>query len=898
MSGSNTTWTFPNANINLRDIEPTLPPDPTVLPLHLPLIALFAETGPVGVPVLGGANALQALFGTQFLNERSKYFLHPNVFAKRALDYQQIYMVRVADPAATAASLVLQCTITPKPIVQYQRTTSGAIIYNSSGIALPQLQSDGVTPTTQMGLFLSYSTRELVGEETISTIIPSTTTDSIIDGAVILSNNTSGISVGTVLSVFIGGNIYTCTVTNVVANTSITVSFSSSFDGILTVGTVVSFTYNTTYTGTVGSTVGGSSITSLVILTSNTTGVSNSSTLNITIGGVTYVGYVTNLVSNTSITVSFGNPINVAISNGTAVAFGILGTGSINSTHTSSILPIDNMNILMSNTSGIPYGSTLSITISGTTYIGYVSTIVTNTSITVSFLNSITTSISAGTAVSFNYGTTHYTGTVNTTNSSVSITYPIMAFSTYVGSAGNGFGFRLFYNNNYNTSLISNIGAMTYSFQPVKLNTLTNIESPIYDIYTNPTQTFSFMPGAIDPTTDTYYELSDVIQNNFQGLTGLPYQFYVYGSNVGAIGTAILAVSPELGSMSPYLVNILSGLDAASNPYQHVVIAPSSTSILNSNVVLYLEGGSDGSLSKSTLEAQTIQLVSGELNPLIADSFRYPFTHIYDSGYALSTKQALMNIFSIRDDVGLVLSTQDVANPPNTAAQDQSTGSALRTAALLNPESIEYGTQACRVTIFQQCGRLSDTQLYKNIVPATINSIITHCIYTGTDRITGEPKGRPNSEVTILDINSLNWSPTTPQQMQLSWNTGLNYIQYCDFSTLFYPDLLSVYPIDSSLLSSELLVDYASIYLKKIIRRQWTIMVGRDDPPKTLYHSIATAIDAAAAYVFNGLIDTSTVVHQTAVDTALGYQLSVTTTVFGNMPNRVWKVTVPITRAS
>ena len=105
---------------------------------------------------------------------------------------------------------------------------------------------------------------------------------------------------------------------------------------------------------------------------------------------------------------------------------------------------------------------------------------------------------------------------------------------------------------------------MIYSFQPVVLNDQTNIESPVYDIYNNQTQTFSFRPGAYDPTTGTYYELADMVRNDFKGLPGLPYQFYVYGSNVGAIGQAALTLSPELGSISPYLLNIFTGVDAAS----------------------------------------------------------------------------------------------------------------------------------------------------------------------------------------------------------------------------------------------------------------------------------------------------------------------------------------------
>lgn len=657
MSGS---YTFPNANINLKDDSVKRVPDPTILPLHLPLFPIFAETGPVGVPVRGGTNALTAVFGSQMLNERSPCFNHPNAFLKRALPFQQVYVVRLADPAAVAASLVLLCTVTPGAITQYQRTASGSIILTSQGHPTPQLQSDGITPVTQPGLTLSYTVRELASNETLDTIQTVTTTS----------------------------------------------------------------------------------------------------------GGVT------------------------------------------------------------------------------------------------------------------------------------TVTYPLLALTTYVGAAGNTKGFRLFYDPNHDTNIVANTNSMIYSFQPVVQNDATNIESPVYDIYNSQTQTFSFRPGAYDASTATYYELVDVVRNNFKGLPGLPYQFHVYGANVGAIGQAALTLSPELGTINPYLLNIFTGTDHSGNPYEHLIVNNTAVSVLNSNVVLYLQGGTDGALTKEMLEEQTVQLVTGALNPQIADAFRYPFTHIYDSGYALSTKLQLMSIFALRDDVGIDFSTQDVANPANTAAQDQSTGSALRTAALLNPESTDFGTQCCRVSIYQQCGTLSDTQLYNKIVPATLDRMIKRCIFNGTDHITGEPKGRPNSEVTIFSIDSLNWTPTTPQQMQLSWNTGLNYIQYCDVATVFYPDLLSVYPIDSSLLSSAVLSDYAAIYLKHIIREQWTIIVGRDDPPKTLYKVIANAIDARAAYVFGGFISTETVVSQTAVDTALGYQLTVTTTVKGNMPNRVWKVIVPITRAS
>ena len=651
--------TFPNTYINVQAEPVNLVPDPAIVPIHLPLFISFADKGPLNTPILGGANALTTRFGSSMLNERSSFFTHQSVFFKRALPFQQCYFVRVADPAATAASLALFVTATPGNITQYQRTSSGALIL-TNGQPTPQLQSDGITPVTQPGITLTYSVRELASTETIST------------------------------------------------------------------------------------------------------------------------------------------------------------------------------------------------------------------------LQTTTTTVTGGTAT----------------------TYPLMAFTTDVGSYGNKTGFRLFYNTAYDASAVTNTASMLYSFQPVVLNSTTNIETPVYDIYNSQTQTFSFKPGAYDATTATYYPLTDVITNDFQNLPGLPYNFYVYGANVGTLGQSILAVSPELGAIDPYLIDIFTAVDANGNPYEHLVVDGTGATILNANVVNYLVGGNDGSQSNTMFESLVVNFTAGTANPAIADKFRYPLTHFYDSGFSLTNKEAIAAFYGLRDDIKITWSTQDVSLPANTAAQDQSTGSALRAMLLLTPESIDFGTQFCRADIYQQCGKLSDTQIWNNIVPATIDRMLKRCLYCGGDSVKGEPKGRPNSEVTIFNIDSLNWTAATDQQKQLSVNTGLNYIQYADTATLFYPDLYSVYPIDTSLLSSDTFVDYTTVYLKHIINTEWTNFAGRDDPPQTLYTAIQKAIDGRANYVFSNRIKTSTVVSQTAVDTALGYQTTVTTTVTGNMPNRVWQVVVPIQKAT
>lgn len=657
MSGSQVG--FPNYYTNLKDNSSVTVPDTTVIPLHMPLIFTFAEKGPINTPVLGGGDTQQNTFGSGMVTERSPYFTHQSVFLKRALPFQQVMVVRVCDPAATAASLVLCVTLTPTSLIQYQRTATGALIL-TNGQPTPQLQSNGTTPVTQPGYTLTYSIRELASTETLSTVQTTTST------------------------------------------------------------------------------------------------------------------------------------------------------------------------------------------------------------------------VAGGTAT----------------------TYPLMAFEAGIGASGNLAGFRLFYNQNFNTTAVANTNSMLYSFQPVSLNSTTNIQTPIYDIYNNQTQTFSFKPSAFDATTSMYYDLNDVIANNFNGIAGPPYTTYVYGENVQTIGEAILAVSPELGSISPYMINIISAVDQNNNPYEHLVVDGTGTSLLNSNVVNYLAGGSDGSLTNTTFESLVVNFLSGAANPAISDSFRYPVTHIYDSGFSLANKEAMMAIYSLRDDVKITFSTQDASLAANTAAMDQSTGSALRAMLLLTPESIDFGTQFCRADIYQQCGLLSDTNIWNNIVPASLDRMIKRCRFNGSTTVIAEPKGRPNSEVSIFKVNSINWTPATDAQKSLSWNTGLNYIQFCDTNTLFYPDLISVYPLENSLLSNDCFVDYVAVYTKAIVRNAWTIYVGTDTPATQLYKSISDSIDGAIRYAFNGIIQTNTVVSQTAVDTALGYQLTVTVNVSGSMPNRVWQIIVPINRQS
>lgn len=662
-------YSFPNAeDIEIIDVPVPQLPTNAVIPVHLPLFVGYAPTGRPNKPVIGDYPTISAEFGADAFNIRSPYFSLQNLYARTAMQYQQVGFVRVVDPEATAASSVLQVSVTPGNIIQYQRNAYGAIILNN-GIPVPMVDGTGAT-ITQPGVTLAYSIRQLAANETYDKLEPSTA---------------------------------------VVAGTNIT----------------------------------------------------------------TYPIFAT-------------------------------ATGSIVQ---SSFVP-------------------------------------------------------------------------------------------YPGSAANNNGWTMYWSNEFDASTVSNTGSMTYRFVPMTLDPDTALPLIVYDTYNDPYTEFSFKPNAYDPSVAMYYELGDLASANFT-TTPVPYSFQVYSEYVQTVLEAIYAVSPELANDgfvngNIWMINFLSGQDQNGNPYQHVVVAENS--ILNADAVNYQIGGSDGTMSKANLEALTIAFLEGELDPQWLDKYRYPFTHFYDSGFALPNKELLTKIWANRDDMKIDFTTQDSANPANTQAQDQSTGAAIRAQILLYPESVVQGTQAIRGSIYQQCGKLnSQASTYQGLVPCNIDRLIKRCLYDGSDHVSDSPKGRPNSEVTIFNPASLNWTPTTAPQMQAGWDVGLNYIAYCDLQTLFYSDLRSIYPIDTSLLSDDVIVDYL-IYIKHVARRIWTYYSGINIDPKKQYDAIGKRIDKEINRVLGGRLGTTTTLYQTDADAALGYRSTVKISVTGDMPSRVWDILIPVSR--
>lgn len=482
-------------------------------------------------------------------------------------------------------------------------------------------------------------------------------------------------------------------------------------------------------------------------------------------------------------------------------------------------------------------------------------------------------------------------------------TYPIMVtLARSPGAAINNTGFRLYYNADYDKSAATSIGNMLYTFKAMQLNKSNN-PIAITDRMGSSAISIALSETAIDEKTNLEYGADVRIRTVFtEGVVNiygnnthykLPYDVYTYDDSVIAIAEAILDVSPELTLSSSGLVNILTGVDETDTPYDHYLVN-NATDFVNSNRTLYLMGGSDGAVSKTAYEDLVEDYLTGEVFPAIQDYYQYPFTHLYDSGFRMSTKRALIRFTALRDDVKITLSTQDAGEQINTMDEDLSIGMALQSYALLFPESTYFSTQVARVEIYQQAHYLNNKPNYRKPVPYSLWRLNKRCQYEATDIRKGIPKMRPASEVTMFQ--DAPWTPVTATHRELSWYNGINYCQYGDRRTIFYPDLRTVHPVDNSILSSSTFTD-AMVYVKHNVRYWWTVYAGAEGLPDELNDAIIEDVERDIFRMFGG-----TIVPEVSIDTAaaeyqaLGYRRLVRVKLSGDIPNRTWDITITVDR--
>lgn len=477
------------------------------------------------------------------------------------------------------------------------------------------------------------------------------------------------------------------------------------------------------------------------------------------------------------------------------------------------------------------------------------------------------------------------TGTVGTLGTGSEI-YPILGLKTHIGKVGNNAGIRLSapVANSKNPGDIDAMhdnksviyrAALVQRVESGSAARIATIDGA-YDI------DVVFGDGKYNHTTNIDYSIGDIVgrYNETSPLTGRPpvygpfTELYEYNDSVDAVLARLLAVenaaraaaltakidaaneaisawdalnpTPSgvelLSRPMEYLegahdkpltnadeINFLSGVDI--NGVEHAAIRFDVDSLsFNGNQTIYASGGTDGEVSTATLDTLletdlTYNFESPEC-PL-SHMGKYPISDIYDTGFSMPTKQAMIGVMNKRPNLRVTVSTQDLAESINTNLEDISIGNVLGASFKLQPESTFFGTGVCRGVIMSQVGEQPNNEYRK---PVTM----VHDIAVKRARWAGAGNGVLNSQFAYdinntpdgyININNI-YKPEVVKDN--AWGAQVNYIEQRDIQTYFYPAMQSVYGDESSVLNSDIVVGIMGNLVIQCYTL-WTEFTGRSD---------------------------------------------------------------------
>lgn len=468
--------------------------------------------------------------------------------------------------------------------------------------------------------------------------------------------------------------------------------------------------------------------------------------------------------------------------------------------------------------------------------------------------------------------------------------YPILAISaTSVGAYANDTGVKFFVDvDDMDRTLAENIKSIVYTFGAVSKTYGQDTVSAIQSNFGNQYENFVAKPNQTDTRVARNVSFDDVMGNEYNDV--LPWDIHLYSENIQLVGQLIMDIEGNDEITDPYMVNLATALDFDGSPYTRVILSDEDDSIyLNDTRILYLKGGSDGTMADATIEELTRQYLMDLVYPEILDQARYPFTHIIDTGVSITTKRAFIQFLGHHDAFKVILATQD-ANMGrfNTKNEDMSMGASLFAECLLQPESIEKGTECCRAEIYQQAGYLADGS-YKGIIPSTIDVMMKKSQYQSTQTITGQAAGLPNSQITVF--KEWNWTPCDADHKQRSWESGLNYFQYYDTTSIHWPAMRSVYRYDTSVLTNSLFTDVV-VYTKHIVRYNWSRYVGVELDFALLSTRATASVTNDLNTMLNGFYRFTVSFSQSDEEARIGYISHATIELVGKAQQRVWKTDI------
>lgn len=442
--------------------------------------------------------------------------------------------------------------------------------------------------------------------------------------------------------------------------------------------------------------------------------------------------------------------------------------------------------------------------------------------------------------------------------------YPVLQLrASSVGEWGNNVGFRIWAPNintagGVDSKLMAEEKVYPLKMSVVRRASINSSAKVVENLYGEQSINVSLKKGVINPSTDKQIYIGDTFLDSYQSTKDVNYPpligdfggVAIYDNNINTLLTmfytaeAAFNASPAapLGlhtdftgaANEQHLFNFVSGATSEAYPYHTFEFARDPVTKLRLGVTLenttnlFASGSSDGTMNDTLFAGLVTDRVTEYNNPNshLLDSANNVESIIYDSGFPLDTKYALLNFIAIRKDTFVILSTHTVGGQILQASVENSTAVALRTRAEFYPESDYFGTPVMRAMVMGRSGKLRSSQ-YTETVPVTMEVAIKSARYMGAGNGVWKNgknfDGAPGSILeNIYDVNVI-YTPAAARNRD--WDAGLNWVQSYDRRSLFIPALKTVYNDDTSVLNSYFTA-MAIVEINKVCERAWRHFSG------------------------------------------------------------------------
>lgn len=295
---------------------------------------------------------------------------------------------------------------------------------------------------------------------------------------------------------------------------------------------------------------------------------------------------------------------------------------------------------------------------------------------------------------------------------------------------------------------------------------------------------------------------------------------------------------------------------------------------MGSNKAIFMEGGSDGTITKENYE----KLVGKELNKyadIDSDVMELAYnveSAFWDSGFNLDVKFDIMDFISVRKDTWIVLSTHIDGERPLPLSKARARAVALTTRLRLNPESTYFGTPVCRGLVVGGAGlvRDEDTGIFR---PQSYDLLVK------TSRFAGASNGKWKMEY-LFDHGDqaviTTMTDLVPEFIPHSikptlWNANMIWSQRYDRVNYFFPALQTVYDNDTSVLNSYFTI-IALCTVTKVAHKCWKYFSGTISLTENEFKAaVEDFLEKELAGRFGKIINTVPVCEITDDDRQRGY---------------------------